>query len=938
MFRLRSLLWCTALFTGLCAARQFGDFPLAFEPNQGQTDPRVRYLARSGNMVVFLTGDGYTLSTGGRSVSMRVAGAVADPRLSAERPVEGISNYFVSGRAITGVPHFERVRTERIRPGVDAIFYGRESQVEYDFIVAPGADPRSITLHFTGAGRPAIDANGDLVLRSGEVEFRHHKPIAWQGSESARSPVECAYSVLPNGDVRFKMGTYDPREPVTIDPVLSYSTYVSGSGVDLPYGIAVDSAGSAYITGATNSTDYPVTSGASAGGYDVFVSKLNATGTGLVYSTYIGGSGMDIGYGIAVDSNGNAYVTGNTTSTALAPNYQGAGDAFVLKLGPSGALLWTVGIGGIGQDVGYGVAVDASGSVYVAGVTGAGSSIATTGAAQTTVRGAADGFVAKLSSSGATSYVTYVGGGDTDGAWAIAVDSAGNAYVTGQTYSSDFPVTSDATQSAFGGNNDAFLVVLNASGTSRLFSTYLGGSGQDWPRGIALDSNGGVYVAGTTVSTNFPTTAGVVASTKPATDPTVNSGFVAKFVHSTAWSLSYSTYFGGPLHVPYVNGVAVDSSGRAVVVGSTPDAGYPTTADALKRVKTVTNETNIFLTQLAPDGKSIVYSTLFGGSNAQTAAGVAIDSRGAAYVVGTTAASDYPTTPGAFQPGPRQNGGQVVLKINLSQTPVTHVPGDFNGDGVPDLVWQNDATRQVTVNYYGGTGGASYQGYNWLYTSSAPGWRIAAIADFNGDGVPDLVWQNEATGQASVHYYGGTGGAVDQGWAWLYPGNAVGWKIIAAADFNGDGTPDLVWQNEATRQVTVHYYGGTGGAVNQGWAWLYGASAPGWRVVAVADFNGDGVPDLVWQGETSRQVSVHYYGGTNGAVDQGWAWLNSSGASGWKVTAAADFNSDGVPDLVWMNDTTRQVTVHYYGGTGGSVYQGWNWLNSTGAAGWSVVR
>ena len=279
-------------------------------------------------------------------------------------------------------------------------------------------------------------------------------------------------------------------------------------------------------------------------------------------------------------------------------------------------------------------------------------------------------------------------------------------------------------------------------------------------------------------------------------------------------------------------------------------------------------------------------------------------------------------------------GGQAVT---ITQAGVPRIGSDFNGDGAPDLVWQNEATRQVTVNYYGGAGGASYQGYNWLYTSAAPGWRVVAVADFNSDGAPDLVWQNEATGQASVHYYGGSGGAVDGGWSWLYTGNAAGWKIVAAADFNGDGVPDLVWQNEATRQVVVHYYGGSGGALDQGWAWLYGASAPGWRVVAAADFNADGIPDLVWQGEATRQVSVHYYGGSGGAVDQGWNWLNTAGAPGWKVAAASDFNGDGVPDLVWMNDTTRQVTVHYYGGTGGAVYQGWNWLNSSGAPGWTIA-
>ena len=260
MSRLRSVLWCTALFSGLCAASQFGNLPLAFEPNQGQTDPRVRYLARSGNMVVFLTGDGYTLSTAGQSVSMQIAGAYTVSRLTAESPIAGVSNYYLSGRAITGIPHFERIKAQRVRPGIDAIFYGRDHQVEYDFILAPGADARSLTLHFTGPGKPTVDSNGDLVLRSGEVEFRHHKPIARQ----ADTPVECAYALLPNGDVQFNLGAYDPRRPLTIDPILSYSTLLGGTGWDNANGIAIDSSGATYITGATTSTDFPVTGGARA--------------------------------------------------------------------------------------------------------------------------------------------------------------------------------------------------------------------------------------------------------------------------------------------------------------------------------------------------------------------------------------------------------------------------------------------------------------------------------------------------------------------------------------------------------------------------------------------------------------------------------------------------------------------------------------------------
>jgi len=210
---------------------------------------------------------------------------------------------------------------------------------------------------------------------------------------------------------------------------------------------------------------------------------------------------------------------------------------------------------------------------------------------------------------------------------------------------------------------------------------------------------------------------------------------------------------------------------------------------------------------------------------------------------------------------------------------------DFNHDGVLDVVWQNDSTRQVQVDYYGGTGGTISQGRSWLNSAGQPGWRVVAIADFNGDGAPDLVWQNDATGQVTVNYYGGADGSMYVGWNWLNTSPTPGWRVVAAADFNRDGTPDLVWQNDSTRQVTVNYYGGSGGAVNAGWNWLKADSNPGWTVVGATDFNGDGVPDLVWQNDATRQATVNYYGGTDGSAYQGWQSL-SAGVSGWSFVAS----------------------------------------------------
>jgi hypothetical protein len=265
--------------------------------------------------------------------------------------------------------------------------------------------------------------------------------------------------------------------------------------------------------------------------------------------------------------------------------------------------------------------------------------------------------------------------------------------------------------------------------------------------------------------------------------------------------------------------------------------------------------------------------------------------------------------------------------------------GDFNGDGYQDLVWMNNSTQQVTVHYFDGTQGATDIGWNWLNEAGEPGgWVLVGAADFDGNGVPDLVWEYMPTGQVTVNYYGGPGGATYQGWNWLNETGAPGWTVVAVADMNNDGVPDLIWQNNSTNQVTVNYYGGAGGAVYQGWNWLnVGGEPAGWRVVGAADFDGNGTPDLVWQYAPTRQVSVNYYGGAGGATYQGWNWLNEAGVPGWTVVGASDFNGDGVPDLVWQNDATAQVTVNYYGGTGGATYIGWNWLASSGFPGWTAV-
>ncbi|HEV8306236.1 MAG TPA: SBBP repeat-containing protein, partial [Methylomirabilota bacterium] len=466
----------------------YGRLPLAFEANRGQTDPRVDFLARGRGYTLFLTPTEAVLvlkATPGRSrpaspaegdavlgpaagvVRMKLVGANSSPRVVGLDALPGRVHYFLGNdptRWRTDIPTYARVRYDEVYPGVSLVYYGRQGQLEYDLVVAPGADPAPIRLAFEGAEGLALEAGGDLVVRTAHGELRLHAPVVYQEVQGTRVPVPARFTLVsepcPAAEchvapltVGVAVAAYDSRHPLVIDPVLIYSTFLGGSGADEGFGIAVDAAGSAYVTGWTASASFPTTAGAldttfNGGSADAFVTKLNSTGSALVYSTYLGGSGEDKSQAIAVDAAGNAYVTGWTDSSDF----------------PT-----------------------------------------TAGAFQTALGGGRDAFVAKLNPSGSgLVYSTYLGGSgnesNVDFSPGIALDAAGNAYVTGGTSSSNFPTTAGAFQTSLGGSFDAFVTKLNPTGTALVYSTYLGGSGDDQGHGIQVDASGHAYVTGYTGS------------------------------------------------------------------------------------------------------------------------------------------------------------------------------------------------------------------------------------------------------------------------------------------------------------------------------------------------------------------------------------------------------------------------------------------------------
>jgi len=668
-------------------SESYGKLPLYFEANRGQTDEQVRFLARGSRSTIFLTpseavlaftdreqpakgrsqGARFGSEAGGQVIRtvlrMTLIGANPEPAVVGTEELPGKANYFIGSDPAnwrTDVPTYAKVRYKDVYPGIDLIYYGNQRQLEYDFVVSPGADPTRIRLGFQGADKLEVDAQSDLVVHTATGVSRHRKPVIYQEVDGAHREIAGGYVLEGARRVGFRVAAYDARRPLIIDPALFYSTYLGGSAVDHASQIAVDGSGNAYVTGVAASTDFPTTAGAAqtafAGPFaDAFVTKFDPTGS-VVYSTYLGGSDNDNGFGIAIDAAGNAYITGQTnsgtfptTAGALRTTLGSNGMAFVTKLSPTGsALMYSTYLGGSGGDTGFGIAVDVAGNAYVTGTTESTDFPTTPGAFQPfNPAGGFRSFVAKLNPLGTgLLYATYLGGTGTDRAFSIAVDTTGNAYVTGDTTSTDFPTTPGTVQPVYpgiGGHMHAFVIQLNALGSAPVYSTYLGGGGgNDQGLGVAVDGGGNAYVVGQAGSSDFPTTPGAFQlALRGAAD-----GFVTK-LNSSGSALIYSTYLGGS-DVDSVNGIAVDAAGNAYLTGNTASNDFPTTAGAFPAGNTAAKA---FVTKLGPTGSSLVYSTYLGGSGEEEGNGIAIDSlpNPNAYVVGITNSTDFPTTAGAFQ-------------------------------------------------------------------------------------------------------------------------------------------------------------------------------------------------------------------------------------------------------------------------------------------------
>lgn len=704
---------------------------LSFQPVPGENSPAVRFRARGLNyrfeiapahadIVLsrltpvqpagllergrFTSGHESVLG----SVRLSLIGANPQGLLSGQGELAGKVHSFlgdIPDRWQANATLYSRVRVGQVYPGIDLVYYGNQEQLEYDFVVAPNADPDLIKLKFAGADSVELAPSGELIICMGKDSIQQHRPVMYQELDGRRVIVDGSYEVHSDRTIGFRIAEYNRELPLVIDPILSYSSFFGGTSGDIALSVKLDAGGFIYIAGQTLSAEFPFSlpSGGIQGSFgggtingDAFVAKFDSTGKNLVYFTYLGGSGNDGALDLAVEPDGHAYISGFTDSRNFAtttgafdrvlggtPTSSGLyySDAFVAKLSPSGStLVYSTYFGGSLAEAADGIAIDAAGSAYITGYTRSTNDFPTVRPLQgrTRISGSSDAFVAKLNSTGTgLIYSTYLGGSNSEEGQGIAVDPQGLAYVTGYTSSTNFPTT-NAFRTLLNGTNlppskqavypyDAFLTRVSPSGDSLVYSTFLGGAESDAGFRVAVDSEGNAFLAGGTDSVDFPNTLTNVPGLSVGFTNQPSASYDAFVTRVNAdGSLGWSSRFGG-FRDDVGWDLALDAGGRVFVAGTSASTNFPVLNNAGFRVGTnsLSFANHAFVTCLSGLGSELLYSLVFGGSAEEMAYGIAADPAGNAYVVGRTLSPDFPTTGSPVSPQLSGNNDAFLAKIGL---------------------------------------------------------------------------------------------------------------------------------------------------------------------------------------------------------------------------------------------------------------------------------
>jgi hypothetical protein len=677
--------------------KNLDNVPLAFTENLGQLkNDDVRFYTQGGG--VWFTDDGmwmeiFEKNNEKKMLNPMIEGEIIDPnpfkRIVLKQTFIGMNNVKPEGRFCldhsynffygnesskwqTEVPNYHEIYYKNIYDGIDLRYYVNEMGLKYDFIIHPGADMQQIRIIYEGADKLRIDDYGNLIIKTPYKEIIDGELFIYQDIGNVTFPISGKFVVYDDLEYTFELlDDYNTQEILVIDPnvKLEYSTYVGGTNYDYGNGIAVDSMGNAFVIGETQSFDFPTTPGANDTSHnsniDIFVLKLNPSGSSLVYSTFIGGSSGEFAKAIDVDSKGNAYLTGYTYSSNFPTtfgtydtSYNGFADAFIVKLDQSGSnLLYSTYIGDTNNDYSTAIKINSSGRAFITGYTYSSNFPTTGGAYDTSYNGGIDSFILILNPSGsALNYSTFIGGASSDYGRDIAIDSINNITIIGSTLSSDFPTTTNAYDTSHNGMYDVFILRLNQNGSALNYSTFLGGTSSDFGQGLKIDSNRNAIGTGFTLSSGFPKTTGVY-------DQSHNGGediFITK-LNQYGSSLIFSTFIGGSGNDQSYE-IALDSLENIYATGNTKSSNFPTTPDALDLDY---NSTEGFMIKVTSNGSKLLYSTYFGGTGNDKGNSLAIELSGNIYITGDTDSSNFPTTTEANDTS--FNGGNMdafVLKLS----------------------------------------------------------------------------------------------------------------------------------------------------------------------------------------------------------------------------------------------------------------------------------
>jgi hypothetical protein len=947
-------------------ASKYGHIPLSFQPNRGQFRSQFPFGSEGLGYSLFIDSTNASLrlrssASNAITVDLKLVGANEDAVVKGAEPLAGVANYFQGppDQWITNVATYQKVTVDNVYPGIDMTYYGNQSQLEYDFVVRPHISPDVIDLDFSSASRVMIADGGELAITVGDATIHQSRPQTYQLIQGTRVPIRSGYAIKHGGHVGFDVGTYDPALPLVIDPQLVYSIY--GPAMTRAYGIGVDSQGNAYIAGTTYD---PL----QEGNTNAYTFKLTAAGTAVLWQASFGsGNYRDSATAIAVDASGRAYVTGWTeypnavpafphfpTVNAIQANPSGPSDAFVTTFDTNGNMIYSTLLGGSGAERADGIGLDGSGNIVITGKTTS-ADFPTAQPLQPALRGSSDAFVAALNPQGsALLYSTYVGGSGDDAGLGVAVDASGNAYVTGSTTSTDFP-TPNAIRFANAGGLDAFIFKLNAAGTSLLYSTYLGGSGDDTPTGIAIDGANAAYVAGRTNSPDFPTTSAFQNTPQGGVD-----AFVTK-VSPTGSAFGYSTYLGGSAdessasawcaEKPTCGGVAVNSAGNAYVTGVTASADFPQVHSG----QTFQGMADAFVTEISTDGSNLMYSTLLGGAvNQQQSSTRSGSSSGSAivnlggnvYVTGLTDASDFPITA-----NPTNGPCCVTNAWNGIDGFVAKLADDLVSTTGWIRVEQDDSAVRYTGNWYtnsnqnesGGSARLAQGGSaTFTFSGTAVGWigfsdQWSGIANVRVDGVLQSTvdtYAGAAEYQAvqyaitglpsgnhtlSIEVTGQANAEASSSWIWIDAFEYVAGTGGSGGD-GGGGTPPSGWtrleQNDSSIAYSGEWYpnsnpnesGGTAVLALSGSA-TFSFSGTGARWIGFSD-PWSGIASVYVDGSLQAAVDTYSAGSEYQAIQYTVSGL-APGNHTLKIEATGQRNGQALASWIWID------AVEFMSGSGG---------------------